>query len=124
MNRTTAAPIICTLAALVAAPMLHAQELRQVGNRQCAIEGTALFAYLESQQPGCDLYCTVDRESVGGYEDYTGVVFACVDRRQVVVVVNQDPSGLAAAGIGAVAGLGLLLGLASGGTGGSTSDTQ
>ena len=102
-----------------------AQDLRDVNGRQCAIEGTELYSTLEDQIPGCDLYCTVDKANVPGFESYPGLVFACADRRGVLVADENAGrgSGLAgAAGLGALVGLGLMLAVS--GSAGQTNNTQ
>lgn len=118
---------LLALALTVPPGMAPAQDLIDINGRQCAAEGTELFASLEEQIPGCDLYCTVDKANVPGFETYPGEVFACADRRGVLVVDDsgRGGSGLAgAAGLGALVGLGLLLAVSGGGSrGGATVNT-
>ncbi len=120
-GKTTTALLV---SALLAAAPLEAQELRQVGSRQCAVEGTELYDFVSSQLPGCDYYCLVDKSVLPEYQGYPGEVFSCVDRRDLAGVPPQDDDGLGAIALGGLLGIGLLLGAAAGGSGGSTNNTQ
>ena len=120
--RTRLMSLVVALAA--AAHPVGAQSLVEVDGRQCAAAGSDLLASLSEQLPGCDRYCTVDKEAVPGYETYPGLVFACADRRGVIVVdENDDDSGLTLGVLGAAAALGLLLSVAGTPTGGSTNNS-
>ncbi len=112
------------LALTLAAAPLSAQELQQVGNRQCAVEGTSLHTFVSSQLPGCDYYCLVDKSVLPEYQDYPGEVFSCVDRRDLAAPPPQDDDGLGVAALGGLLGIGLLLGAMAQSEAGATSDTQ
>ena len=113
-----------SLALTLAAAPLSAQELQQVGNRQCAIEGTALHTFVSSQLAGCDYYCLVDKSVLPEYQDYPGEVFSCVDQRDLAAPLPQDEDGLGVAALGGLLGIGLLLGAMAQSEAGATSDTQ
>jgi len=115
-------PALAFALALAAHP-LAAQELQQVGSRQCAVEGTDLYSFVSSQLPGCDFYCLVDKSVLPEYQDYPGEVFSCVDRRDLAALPPQDDGGLGAAALGGLLGIGLLLGAAGGNNSGATSST-
>ena len=121
IGKTTTSALLSLL--LAAAP-LQAQELRQIGSRLCAAEGTELYSFVSSQLPGCDYYCLVDKSVLPEYQEYPGEVFSCVDRRDLAGVPQQDDDGLGAIALGGLLGIGLLLGAAAGGSGGSTNNTQ
>lgn len=113
------------LAAALAAAPVYAQDLQQIRDRQCAIEGTELYDFVSAQLPGCDYYCLVDKTVLPEYQNYPGEVFACVDRRDLAgLPLQEDDDGLGALPLGGLLGLGLLLGAAAGGNGGSTNNTQ
>ena len=96
-----------------------------VGNRQCAIQGSELHVFLQERLPDCSRFCTVEKEYFTRSRTFSGTVFACGDREVAALPLGEGVSGLSGrdAAIGLL-GLGLLLGVVSGGTDGSTSDTQ
>ena len=99
--------------------------LEIVGTRQCAIVGTELHTFLVERLPECSRFCSVDKEFFTRSRTFGGAVFACADRDLAAIPGAESTGGLSGrdAAIGLL-GLGLLLGAASGGDGGSTSDTQ
>jgi hypothetical protein len=122
--------LVAFFAATLSGP-LFAQELALdssleiIGSRQCAIEGSDLHQYLQERLPDCSRFCTVDKEYYTRSSTFSGRVFACGDRDFAALPLEEGVSGLSGrdAAIGLL-GLGLLLGLASGGSDGATSDTQ
>lgn len=121
---------IAIVAAAFSGP-LYAQEididssLELVGNRQCAIEGSDLYVFLQERLPECSRFCSVDKEYYTRSKTFSGRVFACSDRDFATLPIGEGVSGLSGrdTAIGLI-GLGLLLGVASGGSDGATSDTQ
>jgi hypothetical protein len=122
----TAVVVLGTLIGPVKAQDLIIDDsLETVGSRQCAILGTELDVFLKERLPDCSRFCTVDKEFYTRSRTFNGAVFACADRELAAVPGAESTGGLSGrdAAIGLL-GLGLLLGAASGGNGGSTSDTQ
>jgi hypothetical protein len=106
-----------------------AQNLDQVGSRQCAPPDGEIHDDLSERGGivGCLLFCTVDKSQIEEYEDFPGLVFTCEQFQSgAQAAVATSGSGLSGSGaIGALVGLGLLLGLAgSGGGNGSTNSTN
>ena len=99
--------------------------LEIVGSRQCAIAGTELHVFLKERLPDCTRFCTVDKEFYTRSRTYSGAVFSCADRDFAAVPGAESTGGLSGRDVAiGLLGIGLLLGAASGGNGGSTSDTQ
>lgn len=98
--------------------------LEIVGSRQCAIQGTELHAFLQERLPGCTRFCTVDKEFYTRSRTFSGSVFACSDRDFAALPGQEGTAGLSGRDVAiGLLGIGLLLGAASGGTGGAVENT-